>query len=107
MHHILERFGMLDSKPVPTSIEAKFQTIKWTDTDTHHSPTVNSPYRQAIGSLMFLMIGTRLDIAFAVGFLSKFAESPLEPHWTAVKRVFRYISGTRSPTSVHHLIRTL
>ena len=44
---------------------------------------------------MFLMTGTRPDIAFAVCFLAKFCDAPLEPHWNAVKRVLRYISGTR------------
>lgn len=45
---------------------------------------------------MYLMIGTRPDIAFAIGKLSKFCDSPKVRHWTAVKRIFRYLSGTRT-----------
>ena len=53
------------------------------------------PYRSAIGSLMYLMICTRPDLGFAVETLSQHCETPLEYHWTAVKRVYRYIKGTK------------
>lgn len=53
---------------------------------------------------------TRPDISFAVNRLSQFMHSPSEHHWGAVKRVLRYLNGTRSfgirlqalsPLSVH------
>jgi hypothetical protein len=34
------------------------------------------PYRETIGRLMYLMVGTRPDIAIAMSQLSKFVESP-------------------------------
>lgn len=52
------------------------------------------PYRQAIGSLMYFMIGTRPDLAYIVGMLSRFMERPQIEHWNAVKRIFRYLKGT-------------
>ena len=45
---------------------------------------------------MYLMIGSRSDIAFAVGKLARFCETPKTKHWTAVKRVLRYVNGTSS-----------
>eukprot|EP00171_Calliarthron_tuberculosum_P013846 IDg13846t1 len=42
---------------------------------------------------MYLMIGTRPDIAFAVGILSQFSENPRLEHWIASKRVLRYVKG--------------
>jgi hypothetical protein len=51
----------------------------------------NVPYRGAIGSLMYAAQGTRPDISFAVSFLSQSGR----PHWEAVKRVFRYLKGTK------------
>lgn len=54
----------------------------------------NIPYRAAIGSLLFLSIVSRPDIAFAVAFLSRFSQDPGKSHWQAVKRVFRYLKGT-------------
>jgi hypothetical protein len=53
------------------------------------------PYREAIGSLMYVAIATRPDISFAVSCLSQFLENPGEAHWQAVKRVFRYLAGMR------------
>jgi hypothetical protein len=59
------------------------------------------PYREAIGSLMYLAVGTRPDIAFAVSTLSQYLENPGKPHWEAAKRVFRYLLGTRDLSLVY------
>jgi hypothetical protein len=42
------------------------------------------------------MLVTRLDIAFIVGRLSQFNHDPTETHWTAAKRVLRYLKGTKT-----------
>jgi hypothetical protein len=52
------------------------------------------PYQALIGSLMYLMLATRPDIAFAVSQLSRFAGRPSEAHWKAGKHLLRYIQGT-------------
>lgn len=49
-----------------------------------------------MGSLMYLVAGSRPDIAFAVGLVSRYLENPLEIHWNAIKRIFRYLNGTSS-----------
>jgi hypothetical protein len=43
---------------------------------------------------MYAMVLTRPDIAFAVSRVAKFTSEPRTSHWTAVKRIFRYLSGT-------------
>jgi hypothetical protein len=45
---------------------------------------------------MHLMVCTRPDIAFIVSTLSKYNNEPREIHWQAVKRVLRYIKGTKN-----------
>ena len=40
------------------------------------------------------MKSTRPDIAFAVIQITKFAENPSRVHWTAAKRILRYLKGT-------------
>ncbi|CDF39892.1 unnamed protein product [Chondrus crispus] len=49
-----------------------------------------------MGSLMYLMVGTRPDLAYAIGKLSQHSANPCESHWAGVKRVMRYVQGTRN-----------
>ncbi|XP_066379179.1 secreted RxLR effector protein 161-like [Miscanthus floridulus] len=50
-------------------------------------------YRNIVGGLRYL-VHTRPDIAFAVGYVSRFMENPKEDHWAAVKRLLHYVKGT-------------
>ena len=52
-------------------------------------------YQQAVGCLIYLCI-TRPDIQFVVSQMSRVKHCPGVKHWQAVKRIFRYLSGTRS-----------
>ncbi len=51
-------------------------------------------FQMLIGSLLYIMLGTRVDIAFAVIKLARFASNPNKIHFTAVKRVYKYLKGT-------------
>jgi len=50
-------------------------------------------FRSIVGSLRYL-VNTRPDIAYSVGMVSRFMESPTNEHWAAIKRIVRYIAGT-------------
>ena len=52
------------------------------------------PYRAMLGSLLWLSEGTRPEIKYIVSQLGKYAINPKEAHWSAMKRVFRYLAGT-------------
>jgi len=52
-------------------------------------------FQMLIGSLLYIMLGTRVDIAFAVIKLARYASNPSNIHFTAVKRVFKYLKGTK------------
>ena len=52
------------------------------------------PYASVVGSLMYVMMCTRLDICFAVGLVSRYQSNPGREHWKAVKRILRYLNGT-------------
>ena len=45
---------------------------------------------------MYAMLGSRPDIAYAVGLVSSNSTNPNSEPWTAVKRIFRYLAGTRT-----------
>lgn len=51
-------------------------------------------YQYLIEKLMYLSCGTRLDIAFAVGQLSKHNSDPKACHMKAAKKVVRYLKET-------------
>ena len=54
------------------------------------------PYRELVGSLLWLSLGTRPDIAFAVSQIAKFNANPGPDHWQAAIRILRYLKGTRT-----------
>ena len=51
-------------------------------------------YQRCIGSLMYLMMGTHPDIAYAVGKLSRFVSNPSDAHFAALNRTLFYINNT-------------
>ncbi|KAJ0178278.1 hypothetical protein K1T71_006101 [Dendrolimus kikuchii] len=53
------------------------------------------PYREAVGALAYLMVGTRPDIVYALSIVSRHLEAPTKRDILKVKRIFRYLNGTR------------
>lgn len=51
-------------------------------------------YRETVGSLMFLAIVSRPDIAYSVNLVSKYLNNHNDSHWRTVKRIFAYLTGT-------------
>ncbi|GJZ13145.1 retrotransposon protein, putative, ty1-copia subclass [Tanacetum coccineum] len=52
------------------------------------------PYANAVGSLMYLMVCTRPDIAYAVSVVSRYLANPGKNHWEAVKWILKYLRAT-------------
>ena len=89
---ILARFDMNNTKTYntpmdnrakldPNKAQALKEDIKW--------------FQALIGCLLFLMLATRPDIAYSVILLARFASNPSIEHIIAIKRVLRYLKGTR------------
>ena len=87
---------MQDCKPVKTPQDPGLKLTKtMCEGESKHDDTMKGvPYRSAVGAVMYLMVGTRPDLAAAEGTLSQFASDPCPTHWQALKRVFRYLHET-------------
>ena len=97
---LLDRHGMSSCNAVVTPMDKSTQTLLAT-ASTDHQATLEDAraYQSIIGGVMYAMLCTRPDIAFAVGTLSQFASNPGELHKKALQRVLRYLRGT-----IHHRI---
>ncbi|CAM9873969.1 unnamed protein product, partial [Choristocarpus tenellus] len=60
--------------------------------EDHPSVDENTPYREAVGSLMWASVMTRLDIANAVRQVAKYSSNPKVTHWRAVKCILAYLN---------------
>ena len=80
---------MAGSNPCHSPMEPRFKLSK----SSTAPATDATEYRSIVGSLRYL-VHTRPDLTFAVGFVSRFMESPTEEHLAAVKRILRYIAGS-------------
>lgn len=90
---ILQRFQLDKANPVstPADTHMHLQSNLGSD-DLPLSSSV--PYREAVGCLMYAMVLTCPDIAFAVNRVAKFTSQPHNSHWIVVKHIFRYLLGT-------------
>uniref|UniRef100_A0AAV1TT31 Polyprotein n=1 Tax=Peronospora matthiolae TaxID=2874970 RepID=A0AAV1TT31_9STRA len=91
VNDILKRFGMDECKATASPVDLSTRLVA-----SSEAAKIDVPFREAVGALMHLTTATRPDIAYAVGYVSRFMENPQQEHWTAVKRIFRYLQGTKS-----------
>jgi len=98
IYRILHRHGMQNARPCLTPLDHNVRlqshsTKAITTMDEDEVPL--ELYQSAVGSLMYAMLGTRPDLAYAVGLVSQFNHVPKMEHWMAVKRIFRYLAGSQ------------
>ena len=63
-------------------------------TDKEKEDMRRVPYASAVGSLMYVMVCTRPDIAYAVGVVNRFLSNIGRQHWETVKWIMKYLRGT-------------
>lgn len=87
---VLERFDMANCKPVATPIAtSKLDSEIATE-------NISYPFREAVGSLMFIMVVSRPDLSYVIGLLSRKLDKPSNDDILLIKRVFRYLQGSKS-----------
>lgn len=83
------KYGVLDSKPKDTPLEVNLKLTKEETADTAY------PFRALLGSLLWVSRATRPDIAFAVNYISGFANAYGDIHYKALIRTLTYLYHTR------------
>ena len=98
LNKVLQRFNLVEARTAPTPLPEGY----------HPSPNKNSPdpnlcskFQQVIGSLLYIMIGTRPDIAYAVTKLSQHVANPSEEHLQKALYICCYLSGTADYAMVY------
>lgn len=92
IERVAEKFRVSNCNNVLTPMEEKLVLHPCKDP----KQLTKYPYRELIGSLMYLMLGTRPDICFAVSFFSQFQDSATDIHFQQLLRVLKYVYSTRS-----------
>ena len=92
---ILDLHGMQNSNSAVTPADVHIRLEK-SSQGFEATPKDRQRYQSAVGSLMYTMLGTRPDIAYAVSKVSQYCSNPDTTHWTAVKRIFHYLAGTQN-----------
>ena len=90
LDRVIKRFDLQDAKPASTPADAHVKLEKG-DTSIDH----DTPFRELVGSLMYLAVVTRPDIAYAVSRVSQYMTCYDNSHMTAAKRIIQYLKATR------------
>ncbi|KAF0729318.1 hypothetical protein Ae201684P_010440 [Aphanomyces euteiches] len=94
---MLKRFQLDQARPATIPLN---EVLKASDSPTEDQTkseayaAIHASYRQSVGSLMYLMLGTRPDLAYAVQSLSRHLNRPGKKHFGEIKRIMRYVAGT-------------
>ncbi|KAM0038591.1 putative RNA-directed DNA polymerase [Helianthus debilis subsp. tardiflorus] len=89
INELLARANLSKAKPVPSPCTTS-ASLSLGDSSPFADPV---KYRQMVGALQYVTL-SRPDITYAVNKVCQFMHSPTENHWSAVKRILRYLHGT-------------
>ncbi|CAN6303185.1 unnamed protein product [Urochloa humidicola] len=86
---VVEMVGLAECNSALTPMEERLKLSR----DSTAEEVDATHYRRLVGSLRYLA-HTRPDLAFSVGYVSRFMQRPTTEHLQAVKRILRYVAGT-------------
>ena len=98
LEKVLERCGMQNAKPARTPLPAGFQPAP---NNSPVDPALRTRFQTVIGSLLYIMLGTRPDISFAVTKLTQLSANPSQEHLNKALYICRYLLGTKNYALVY------
>ncbi|RXW12297.1 hypothetical protein EST38_g13555 [Candolleomyces aberdarensis] len=98
LEKVLDRFGMTNAKPARTPMVEGYYPSKH---DGKPDLQLTRKYQSVIGSLLYLMLGTRPDIAYAVTKLAQHCANPTPEHLNKALYIMKYLVGTRNYSMVY------
>ncbi|PPQ82261.1 hypothetical protein CVT24_001911 [Panaeolus cyanescens] len=93
---LVSQFGQSDALPVAIPMDPGLKLSIPEKGSVDRTIVGKLPYRSLIGAMLYIAIGTRPDISFAIQNLSQFLDTYDQSHWNAAIRVLRYLKGTRT-----------
>ena len=91
---ILNHFGFAEAAPIRTPMVV--QKLEGLEANDKAFNPRKEAYCSLVGSLMYLMIATRPDLANAIGIISRYLSNPSEEHYKTVKHILCYVKGTKN-----------
>ena len=92
---VLDKFNMGKAKPMssPLGSHLKLSSKQSPSSEKEKEEMQKVPYASVVGSLMYVMVCTRLDIAHVIGVVSMLLSNPGKEHLVAAIWILRYLRG--------------
>ena len=117
INDLLLKYGMSEANGVHTPLESAkaLQPVLQYDSsatstlvaaggDLELSPEEQSQYQSIVGSIMYIMLGSRPDICYAISYLSQYNSKAKHKQLLALKRLLRYLKQTSRYVLEYHSI---
>ena len=85
---IVEKFGIVSNRTIPAVVGLKLEEFEKDESEG------DWPFREVVGSLMWLANQTRPDISNAVRAVARYAHAPKSVHWGAAVTILKYLRTT-------------
>ncbi|KAG8503539.1 hypothetical protein CXB51_001508 [Gossypium anomalum] len=103
-----KRFNMQSAKLVSTPLATHFKhsSALSPQSDDVIEYMSHVAYSSAVGSLMYSMVCSHLDLSYAVSAVSRYMANPGKEHWKAVQWILRYLRVALSTTEAEYIVIT-
>ncbi|MBW0478903.1 hypothetical protein O181_018618 [Austropuccinia psidii MF-1] len=98
---LLNLYGMSNCKETTTPLIPNEHLEPATDEEIKRFKLLKVNFRSAVGSINYLSLATRPDLAHAVSSLSQYLEEPGIWHWKSFLHILRYLRGSQELSLIY------